>query len=91
MHDSGKDDENEEEDEYDDSTEDDMHHEEIVQGIIDEAALAYPIMYDVYDLCSYVREDKLAKFTVPVLNPKIGMIFFSVPITHVVHECSCFN
>ncbi len=61
--DSGEDDENEEEDEdedeYDDedSTEDDMHHEEIVQGIIDEVALARPIMYDdVYMTCVHMCE-----------------------------------
>ena len=42
--DSDEDDENEEEDEDndEDSTEDDIHHEEIVQKVIDELALAHP-------------------------------------------------
>lgn len=89
------------EDEEEDSIEDDMQHKEIVQDVIDEVALTHPIMYDVYNLCTYVREDKLAKFTVPVLKDICNYLDVSfkskdrkdvllTTITDVVHECTCF-
>ena len=101
-YDDDEEEEEEEEDGDEDSLEDDIHHEEIFQGVIDEVALTHPIVYDVYDLCAYVRQEKFAKFTVPVL--KDICIYLDVPfkskdrkdvllstITEVVHECSCFN
>jgi hypothetical protein len=103
--DSDNDDESEEEfdddEEDEDPIEDDMYHDEIVQSVLDEVALTHPIMYDVYDLCSYVRQDKLHKFTVPMLKDMCIYLDVSFKskdrkdalintITEVVHECSCF-
>ena len=78
-----------------------MYHDDIVQGVMDEVALTHPIMYDVFDLCSYVREDKLSKFTIAMLKDiciHLDVCFKSRDrkdallgnITEVVHECSCF-
>lgn len=94
--DEDEDDDDEEEDQAD------MLHNEVLQNVITEVALTHPIMYDIYDLCTYVREDKLVKFTVPVLKDICGLLDISfkskdrkdvlvTTITDVVHECSCFN
>ena len=43
-------------------------NEEILQEFIDEISLKHPIMYDVYNLCEYYANAKLAKFSMQMLK-----------------------
>ena len=45
-----------------------------VESIVTEIGLTYPIVYDIYDLCDYVKKEKLNYFTVSMLKPK-GSLF----------------
>ena len=35
-----------------------------VESVVTEIGLTYPTVYDIYDLCDYVKEEKLNYFTV---------------------------
>ena len=48
-----------------------------VESVVTEIGLRHPIVYDVYDLCDYVKKDKLNYFTVSML--KEICTFFELP------------
>ena len=39
-----------------------------VESVVTEIGLTHPIVYDIYDLCDYVKEGKLNYFTVSMLK-----------------------
>ena len=39
-----------------------------VESVVTEIDLTHPIVYDIYDLCDYVKEGKLNYFTVSMLK-----------------------
>ena len=36
----------------------DQLHQEIVQDVVQEVCTDHPIMYDIYDICDYSRQDR---------------------------------
>ena len=48
-----------------------------VESVVTETGLTHPIVYDIYDLCDYVKEEKLNYFTVSML--KEICTFFELP------------
>ena len=55
-----------------------MNHMTAVESVVTEIGLMHPIVYDIYDLCDYVKKDKLNYFTVSVLK-EICAAFFELP------------
>ena len=49
------------------SIEEQNENEEIFQEVVDEISLKHPIVYDVYNLCEYYANAKLAKFNMQML------------------------
>ena len=47
---------------------DDLSHMTTIESVVNEIGLSHPIVYDVHNLCNYVREGKLMAFTIPVLK-----------------------
>ena len=45
-----------------------MNHMTTVESVVTEIGLTHPIVYDIYDLCDYVKEEKLNYFTVSMLE-----------------------
>ena len=41
-----------------------MSHMTTVESVVTEIGLTDPIVYDIYDLCDYVKNEKLNYFTV---------------------------
>ena len=39
-----------------------------VESVVTEIGLTHPIVYDIYDLCDYVKEEKWSYFTVSMLK-----------------------
>ena len=77
-----------------------MSHMTTVESVVTEIALKHQIVYDINDLCNYVKEEKLNYFTVSMLK-KI-CTFFELPfksrdskaflmskIKEMTHECQC--
>jgi len=71
-----------------------------VESVVTEIGLTHPIIYDIYDLCDYVKKEKLNYFTVSML--KEICTFFELPfksrdskavlmlkIKEMTHECQC--
>ena len=71
-----------------------------VESVVTEIGLMHLIAYDIYDLCDYVKKDKLHYFTVSML--KEICTFFELPfkywdskavlmskIEEMTHECQC--
>ena len=54
-----------------------MNHMTTVKSVVTENGLTHPIVYDIYDLCDYVKEGKLNYFTVSML--KEICTFFELP------------
>ena len=56
-----------------------MNHMTAVESVVTEIGLMHPIVYDIYDLCDYVKnlKDKLNYFTVSML--KEICTFFKLP------------
>ena len=50
------------------SIEEQNENEEILQEVVDEISLERPIVYDVYNLCEYYANAKLAKFNMQMLK-----------------------
>ena len=48
--------------------EEEVNHMTTVESAVTEIGLTHPIVYDIYDLCDYVKEEKLNYFTVSVLK-----------------------
>ena len=46
----------------------DQLHQEIVQDVVQDVCTDHPIMYDIYDICDYSRQDILNKFNVKMLK-----------------------
>ena len=46
----------------------DQLHQEIVKDVVQEVCTDHPIMYDIYDICDYSRQDILNKFNVKMLK-----------------------
>ena len=57
--------------------EEEVNHMTTVESAVTEIGLTHPIVYDIYDLCDYVKEEKLSYFTVSVL--KEICTFFELP------------
>ena len=54
-----------------------MNHMTAVESVVTEIGLMHPIVYDIYDLCDYVKKDKLNYFTVSMLTEICT--FFELP------------
>ena len=80
--------------------ENEVNHMSTVESVITEIGLTHPIVYDIYDLCDYVKKEKLNHFTVSML--KEICTFFELPfksrdskallmskIKEMTHECQC--
>ena len=39
-----------------------------VESVVTEIGLPHPFVYDIYDLCDYVKKEKLNYFTVSMLK-----------------------
>ena len=57
--------------------EEEVNHMTTVESVVTEIGLTHPIVYDIYDLCDYVKEEKLNYFTVSIL--KEICTFFELP------------
>ena len=57
--------------------EEEVNHMTTVESVVTEIGLTHPIVYDIYDLCDYVKEEKLNYFTVSML--KEICTFFELP------------
>ena len=57
--------------------EEEVNHMTTVESVVTEIGLTHPIVYDIYDLCDYVKEGKLNYFTVSML--KEICTFFELP------------
>ena len=77
-----------------------MSHMTTLESVLTEIGLTHPIVYDIYDLCDYVKKEKLNHFTVSML--KEICTFFELPfksrdskallmskIKEMTHECQC--
>ena len=77
-----------------------MNHMTTVESVVTEIDLTHPIVYDIYDLCDYVKEGKLNYFTVSMI--KEICTFFELPfksrdlkavlmsiIKEMTHDCQC--
>ena len=80
--------------------EEEVSHMTTVETVATEIGLKHQIVYDIYDLCDYVKEEKLNYFTVSML--KEISTFFELPfkcrdskaflmskIKEMTHECQC--
>ena len=80
--------------------EEEVSHMTTVESVVAEIGLTHPIVYDIYDLCDYVKKEKLNYFTVSML--KEIYTFFELPfksrdskavltskIKEMAHECQC--
>ena len=78
----------------------DQLYQEIVQDVNQEVCTDHPIMYDIYDICDYSRQDILNKFNVKMLKAickRFELSFTSKSlkvdlidkIKAMVAECSC--
>ena len=80
--------------------EEEVSHMTTVESVVAEIGLTHPIVYDIYDLCDYVKKEKLNYFTVSML--KEICTFFELPfksrdskavltskIKEMAHECQC--
>ena len=78
--------------------EEEVNHMTTVESVVTEIGLPHPIVYDIYDLCDYVKKEKLNYFTVSML--KEFCTFFELPfksrdskavlmskIKEMTHEC----
>ena len=78
--------------------EEEVNHMTTVELVVTEIGLPHPIVYDIYDLCDYVKKEKLNYFTVSML--KEFCTFFELPfksrdskaflmskIKEMTHEC----
>ena len=61
----------------DKSDEEEVSHMTTVESVVTETGLKHQIVYDIYDLCEYVKEEKLNYFTVSML--KEICTFFELP------------
>ena len=61
----------------DKSDEEEVSHMTPVESVVTEIGLTHPIVYDIYDLCDYVKKEKLNYFTVSML--KEICTFFELP------------
>ena len=48
--------------------EEEVNHMATVESVVTKIGLTHPIFYDIYDLCDYVKEEKLNYFTVSMLK-----------------------
>ena len=61
-------DEEEDTEDADSFDQDDLDHMTTVDTVINEIGVCHPIVYDVYDLCDYVKKNNLNAFTVSMLK-----------------------
>ena len=59
----------------DKSDEEEASHTTTLESVVTEIGLTHPIVYDIYDLCDYVKKEKLNHFTVSMLK-EICTFFF---------------
>ena len=57
--------------------EEEVNHMTTVKSVVTENGLTHPIVYDIYDLCDYVKEEKLNYFAVSMF--KEICTFFELP------------
>ena len=80
--------------------EEEVSHMTTVESVVTEIGLTHPIVYDIYDLCDYVKKEKLNYFTVSML--KEIHTFYELPlkstnskavlrskIKEMTYECQC--
>ena len=48
--------------------EEEVNHMTTVESVVTEIGLPHPIVYDIYNLCDYVKKEKLNYFTVSILK-----------------------
>ena len=84
----------------DKSDEEEVSHMTTVESVVTEIGLTRPIVHDIYDLCDYVKKEKLNNFTVFML--KEICTFYELPfksrdskavlrskIKEMTYECQC--
>ena len=57
--------------------EEEVNHMTTVKSVVTENGLTHPTVYDIYDLCDFVKEEKLNYFAVSML--KEICTFFELP------------
>ena len=57
--------------------EEEVNHMTTVESVVTEIGLTHPIVYDIYDLCDYVKEEKLNYFAASMF--KEICTFFQLP------------
>ena len=80
--------------------EEEVNHMTTVESVVTEIGLPHPIVYDIYNLCDYVKKEKLNYFTVSIL--KESCTLFELPfksrnskavlmskIKEMTHKCWC--
>ena len=63
-------------------------HMTTVESLVTEIGLTHPIVCDIYDLCDYVKEEKLNCFTVSML--KEICTFFEFPFKSTCSTYVCY-
>ena len=84
----------------DKSDKEEVSHMTTVESVVTEIGLTHPIVYDICDLCDYVKKEKVNYITVSML--KEICTFFELPfkyrdskavlmskIKEMTHECQC--
>ena len=51
--------------------ENEVNHMTVVELVVTEIGLTHPIVYDIYDLCDYVKKEKLNHFTFSCLRKSV--------------------
>ena len=80
--------------------EEEVSHMTTLESVVTEIGLTHPIVYDIYEMCDYVKKEKLNHLTVSM--PKEICTFFELPfksrdfkvllmskIKEMIHECHC--
>ena len=68
--------------------EEEVNHMTTVESVVTEIGLTHPIVYDIYDLCDYVKEEKLNYFTVSMR--KEICTFFEFPFKSTCSTYVCY-
>ena len=79
---------------------DEEHLRETTESVLGKVGLTHPILYDIYDLCTFTREAKLPTFTVKMLKEIYTHFDLPFPsrdtkavlvtkVKEMISECSC--
>lgn len=79
---------------------DEEHLRETREAVLGEIGLTHPILYDIYDLCTFARQEKLPTFKVKMLREicthfdlpfrsRDTKAVFVAKVKEMISECSC--